>query len=102
MRRRDPDLLQILKFTYDECEICPSSRNLHLHHVIFKSHGGDDVRGNIISLCQDCHEAYHQGKTEAKLAVAALVRDRRRDVHEYLLQTLGESTTEVWFSRHGV
>ena len=27
-----------------------------LHHVIFRSHGGDDSKENCVALCHDCHE----------------------------------------------
>jgi Domain of unknown function (DUF222) len=30
---------------------CTSRRNLHDHHVVFRSHGGDNTRDNRITLC---------------------------------------------------
>jgi hypothetical protein len=36
----------------------------HLHHLVFRSGGGDDVPANLIPLCKDCHQAFHLGDAE--------------------------------------
>lgn len=38
---------------------CKRRNNLHTHHIIFRSHGGDDVSWNLLTLCNDCHSALH-------------------------------------------
>jgi hypothetical protein len=35
---------------------CTSRRNLHSHHLAFRSHGGADVPGNRITLCAQHHQ----------------------------------------------
>jgi hypothetical protein len=41
---------------------CTSRRNLHDHHVLFRSHGGDNSRINRITLCAAHHlHAVHEG-----------------------------------------
>ena len=29
------------------------------HHIIYKSHGGNDVMGNLVTLCRNCHSMIH-------------------------------------------
>ena len=38
------------------------SRHLHVHHIIFRSKGGSDAPGNLITLCETCHENLHNGQ----------------------------------------
>lgn len=39
------------------------------HHIILRSHGGDDVEDNIFILCRPCHDHRHaEGKLEVELA----------------------------------
>lgn len=94
MRRRDPALLRLLAFEYDECATCGTTETLHLHHVLYRSHGGDDVRGNIVPLCRRCHEGVHRGE---KAALYAHIRTGRPDVVAYLRQRLGESQANARF-----
>ena len=36
-------------------------RNLQVHHLTFRSHGGSDSLENLIVLCADCHRVTHVG-----------------------------------------
>lgn len=45
------------------CRICrdPASNGklygrVHMHHVVPRSRGGDDIADNIVPLCPDCHD----------------------------------------------
>ena len=38
------------------CFLCRHRRNLSAHHIIPKSLGGTDARGNIITLCRPCRD----------------------------------------------
>ena len=42
------------------CQQCGRIGNSEVHHQTFRSHGGDDDPGNLISLCADCHRAAHE------------------------------------------
>ena len=44
------------------CQHCGSRDNLHLHHQLFRSHGGADSTDNLIILCASCHRALHRGQ----------------------------------------
>lgn len=46
------------------CQIpgCTCRRNLHLHHIIFRSHGGSDEEENLITVCSAHHlRCIHEG-----------------------------------------
>ncbi|MGV8121990.1 MAG: HNH endonuclease [Candidatus Xenobiia bacterium LiM19] len=47
----------ILKRDRFRCQVpgCNCRRNLHIHHIIPRSHGGSDEPENLIVLCQTCH-----------------------------------------------
>lgn len=38
---------------------CRRRSSLHSHHIIYRSHGGDDIAENLITLCSTCHKAVH-------------------------------------------
>ncbi len=42
------------------------SEKLHVHHVQFRSNGGTNNPGNLITLCECCHADLHAGKFELK------------------------------------
>ncbi len=35
---------------------------LHVHHLLFRTHGGGDAPVNLITLCETCHNDLHAGK----------------------------------------
>ena len=41
------------------CQICGSSKDLHVHHLIRRSSLGDDAIENLITLCVSCHRRQH-------------------------------------------
>lgn len=48
-----------------QCQVCGESNEdrLHLHHIIFRSHGGEDDVTNLITLCFLCHRKFHDHPT---------------------------------------
>lgn len=57
------------------CDLSPRydpNTRLIAHHVIARKDGGSDNLANLITLCQDCHNAYE----------AAVRKDFRTDVRE--------------------
>ena len=38
------------------------SAKLHVHHIVHRSQGGTDAPGNLITLCESCHQALHRGE----------------------------------------
>ena len=41
------------------CEYCGNRFNLHRHHILYRSKGGEDSDSNLITLCQKCHWRAH-------------------------------------------
>lgn len=102
-RIKDVPLLKLLKLECDECELSGLTTGLHLHHVIYKSHGGDDVRSNIVCMNDELHRAYHQGDTEVRAHLGWLVHKRRLDTANYIAAKLGGGVPLLeWFARHSV
>lgn len=102
-RIKDPALLTRLKFEYDECELTGETQSLHLHHVIFRSHCGDDLRQNIVCMARWKHDLYHAGDPQTMFELAVLVEHVRSDVAGYISEKLGSpAALLVWFAKHGL
>lgn len=54
-----------LKRDNHQCVKCGSDEELHIHHKIPLSEGGEDVLDNVETLCIDCHIDAHDGETAA-------------------------------------
>lgn len=100
MRVRDAALLRLLHFEYDECALCGTTDALHLHHILLRSQGGDDVRANILPLCLYDHEGYHHRRGDIRARLGAYVRDNRPDTREYLVEKLGGEGAQHWYDIH--
>jgi len=46
---------------YIPCERCMSSAN-DIHHINYRSRGGEDEVKNLIALCRKCHDKAHAEK----------------------------------------
>ena len=44
------------------CWSCGTSEHLEVHHIIRRRDGGSDRPANLITLCERCHTAHHNGK----------------------------------------
>lgn len=40
------------------CEIC-GKKSLQVHEIVFRSHGGECEKSNMLSVCLECHEKCH-------------------------------------------
>ena len=48
------------------CRVCGHRRGImHLHHLVDRVHGGDDVADNLVPLCWLCHDAITAGVAHA-------------------------------------
>jgi len=52
----DVDLMRQLHLEYEgePCEVCGIRIGSILHHVKYRSRGGDDVRANLLWICPAC------------------------------------------------
>ena len=54
-----------------KCRVCGKSKHkdgarLEVHHIRRKADGGTDTPDNVVTLCEDCHKAHHQGDRKLK------------------------------------
>ena len=54
-----------------KCRACGKSKHkdgvrLEVHHIRRMADGGTDTPDNVVTLCEDCHKAHHQGERELK------------------------------------
>jgi len=85
----DAGLLAILKVRWDECCLCGETEDLHIHHIVYRSHSGDDVEANLCCLCVSCHTGIHSRSTEKWEALAGYIAAERSDTAKYLRRKLG-------------
>jgi len=45
------------------CENCGWKRCSDVHHLVFRSQGGDNSIRNLMGLCRDCHDEAHKSKS---------------------------------------
>lgn len=60
-----------------ECQHCKGKSGdkvLNVHHLESRKTGGD-APGNLITLCEICHKAYHRGEFELKIKRNTSLRD---------------------------
>lgn len=55
-RVKDPELLRRLhlELNGEPCEVCERRLGTQLHHVRFRSRGGNDTRENLLWICDLC------------------------------------------------
>lgn len=46
------------------CRVCRVFRGTQHHHIIFRSQGGPDTTGNLILVCDLCHEHIHNRRVK--------------------------------------
>lgn len=48
------------------CQLCGSHRDLHVHHVRYRSRGGGDGLENLLTLCHRCHAWIHAREIDVR------------------------------------
>ena len=87
------------------CQCCGKKYvRLEVHHIIFRSKGGTDDERNLITLCEKCHKAVHDGifiltkkPKELKLKYAtqmSIIRSQLLKVYPCAIETFGFVTKE--------
>lgn len=60
-----------------KCQHCKGKsgdKMLNVHHIESRKTGGDSP-GNLITLCETCHKAYHRGEIQLKVKRTTSLRD---------------------------
>ena len=87
------------------CQCCGKKHvRLEVHHIIFRSMGGTDDERNLITLCEKCHKAIHDGililtvkleKLNLKYATQmSIIRSQLLKIYPDAIETLGFVTKE--------
>lgn len=50
---------KIRKLDSNRCRSCGSYWNLNVHHVVYRSLGGNDRIENLMTVCVKCHRLIH-------------------------------------------
>ncbi len=53
--------------TCQSCNGKSKDKVLNVHHITPKANGGTNKPDNLITLCESCHKAYHNGNLELKI-----------------------------------
>ena len=67
----------------DFCVACGTRENLHHHHLIPRSRGGNDIESNLITVCQHHHSLIHNFTWRGNLSdliKAGLQRAKKKGV----------------------
>lgn len=82
------------------CQCCGKKHvRLEVHHIVFRSMGGTDDERNLITLCEKCHKAIHDGlliltkkpkKSNLKHATQmSIIRSRLLKTYPDAIETFG-------------
>lgn len=52
----------VLKRDKNRCRFCGTKNGLHVHHVFYRSQGGEHVEHNLITVCYRHHDLIHSDK----------------------------------------
>lgn len=88
-RIRDPHLLLRLKLAQECCCVCGTTYHLHLHHVVYRSHSGDDVEANCVSVCYGHHQLLHKRHSTTWASLRRYIEQERPDVLAYIAEKVG-------------
>lgn len=87
------------------CQCCGMKHTrLEVHHIIFRSKGGTDDERNLITLCEKCHKAVHDGilvltkkpkRLNLKCAThMSIIRSQLLKIYPNAIETFGFVTKE--------
>lgn len=62
MTKEEREVYEYINSIEKCCQLCGSPYNLHRHHIRYGAGGRKTYIGNIIVLCQRCHEKVHSNK----------------------------------------
>lgn len=62
---------RILERDNYQCQVCGTTHDLEIHHVVFRSQSGSDEPDNRATICHRCHMAVHDRELWIELIAVA-------------------------------
>lgn len=56
------------------CRLCGTTKNMHCHHIVYRSEGGTADERNLVTLCQTHHDLAHSNKRRYQPALKEMIR----------------------------
>lgn len=80
----------VLALDRNSCRGCGLSSNsgLHIHHVKYRSNGGQHTQENLITLCFKCHELVHSNKNKYQPLLFKIITLRSKGDQQINLKIL--------------
>lgn len=78
------------------CAACYSSENLHVHHLRYR-HLYDVTKGDLVTLCANCHNKAHSSDHPIKLLERKFVypKDKHKESKDYNNQKQHKNTSST-------
>lgn len=57
-----PEVRKLVTSRDQSCRFCGTTNGLHLHHIVYRSQGGQHEVSNLILLCHEHHALVHSNK----------------------------------------
>ena len=76
---------RILSADGHHCRFCGTPYLLHIHHITYRSEGGDHEFSKLITLCWEHHDLVHSDKSLYQPLCRAIVWSREIDGNQFLL-----------------
>ncbi len=79
-QKETPDWLRRAVLARDghSCVACGGMDRLHVHHIVFRRHGGLTREDNLTVVCNRCHALIHEGRLHVRVSEALGVEIRNR------------------------
>jgi len=93
----------VVQRDHHRCSVpgCRNSRDLHIHHVKPREHGGDHALSNLTLLCEPHHRAFHAGRLVIRGTAPHHLRFEHPDGRGYGELTPTPATRPVRPRAHG-
>lgn len=62
LKKKDKEIYKKIIDEQHYCQLCGSTNWLEIHHILYRSQGGNNDERNLIRLCKNCHELVHSNK----------------------------------------
>lgn len=85
---------QVRKRDGNCCRWCGTTSSLQVHHVVYRSGGGRDDMGNLVTLCIAHHQAAHSSKITWQPVLLELLRLTERGQFKTVLEVQAQMETE--------